>query len=114
MTSCLVLLLAAGLVWRVLALQHALGRYALVRRERHGWRSQELRRRSANARMPHDSQPYPQPREFRVRCQRWAGIPVWHAESVVSLPPSTAGYVERVAAADYDHLFPAPFSLRGH
>jgi hypothetical protein len=113
MTTALVitlwLLALAGRAWM---LQRLAGRHALVGVSGNGWWTVELRRRACVCSVPNDLQPYPQPREFRIRVWRLAGVPVWWRGCFVSLPVHCDATVAELDVQQFDHLFNGPFRLQ--
>jgi len=102
------LLALAGRTW---LLQRLAGRHALLRTAgAAGW-TVELRRRACVCSVPNDLQAYPQPREFRIRVWRLAGMPVWWRGCFVSLPVHCDATVAQLDAQQFDHLFSGPFRL---
>jgi len=70
-----------------------------------GLLSVDLRRRALLARVEHDSQDFPQPRELRVLTFRVAGIPFWFERCMEALPLSVDARIDSVCAEEFDHLF---------
>ena len=63
------------------------------------------------ARLEHDSQEFPQPREVRILTLRFAGIPIWFESCMEALPPSVDERIDSVRADEFDHLFSRRFQL---
>lgn len=74
-------------------------------RRDHGWWSIELTRIVALVRAPGDSQPYPHPRETRVRLWRVFGVPVWQDLDALALPDSAAADLAAVPVSLFDAQF---------
>jgi len=100
-----------ALTLRGLYLRWRLAAWECVWHVRHGLVTVDLRRDAHLARLGSDSLEFPQPREFRVLATCVAGMPVWSQQSIVSLPAEVEGWIDGVAAADFDHLFDDPFRL---
>ena len=101
----LLLLLLLALAGRSLMLQRHAARHAWLRTSGPGWWTVELRRRACVCSVPNDLQPYPQPREFRIRVWRLAGVPLWWRGCFVSLPVHCDATVGQLGAQHFDHLF---------
>lgn len=115
MTTALVITLwLLALAARSLLLQRLAARHALLRTRGHGWWTEELRRRACVCSVPNDLQPYPQPREFRIRLWRVAGLPVWWRGCFVSLPVHCDATVAQLDGQQFDHLFSGAFRLQAH
>jgi hypothetical protein len=71
----------------------------------------ELRRDAHLARLGSDSMEFPQPREFRILAMRVAGFPVWSRQEIVGLPAQCEGWIARIPATEFDHLFDGHFQL---
>jgi len=111
-TALLITLWLLALASRAWMLQRLAGRHALLRTNGGGWWTVELRRRACVCSVPNDLQPYPQPREFRIRVWRLAGVPVWWRGCFVSLPVHCDATVAQLDAQQFDHLFNGPFRLQ--
>jgi hypothetical protein len=111
-TAILISLWLLALAGRSLLLQRLAARHAWLRTTGAGWWTEELRRRACVCSVPNDLQPYPQPREFRIRVWRLAGVPVWWRSCFVSLPVHCDATVAQLDAQQFDHLFSAPFRLQ--
>lgn len=110
MTATLMVLLALlVLAMRALWARRRLAGWERLWRLAQGPVTVELRRRAMLALLGHDSQPFPQPREFRILSLRLAGIPLWSQQSIVSLPMAVDARIDAVGAAEFDHLFDEPF-----
>ena len=105
MTWMLITVLIVGLAGRALALQHHAAAHALLRSSGKGWWRVELRRKARVCSLPGDLQAYPQPREFRIRVWRLAGVPVWWRGCFVSLPLHCDALIDQLDAGNFDHLF---------
>ncbi len=112
MTSALLITLLLALAGRTLLLQRHAARHAWLRSSGTGWWTVELRRLACVCSMPHDLQPYPQPREFRVLVWRLAGVPLWWRGCFVGLPVHCDATVAELGAQHFDHLFQAAFQLQ--
>jgi hypothetical protein len=111
-SSLLILLLLLALAARSLLLQRHAARYARLRLSAAGWWTVELRRLACVCSVPHDLQAFPQPREFRIRVWRLAGVPVWCRSCFVSLPVHCDATVGQLDAQQFDHLFRGAFRLQ--
>ncbi|MBP7668191.1 MAG: hypothetical protein KA774_15190 [Burkholderiaceae bacterium] len=111
-TALLITLWLLALASRAWLLQRLAGRHALLRRSGNRWWTEELRRRACVCSVPNDLQAYPQPREFRIRVWRLAGVPVWWHGCFVSLPVHCDATVAQLDAQQFDHLFSGPFRLQ--
>ena len=111
-TALLITLWLLALASRAWFLHRLAGRHALLRTRGAGWWTEELRRRACVCSVPNDLQPYPQPREFRIRVWRLAGMPVWWRGCFVSLPVHCDATVAQLDGQQFDHLFSAPFRLQ--
>ena len=111
-TTFLLSLLLLTLAGRSLMLQRLAGRHLRLHTSGPGWWTVELRRRACLCTVPNDLQPYPQPREFRIRVWRLAGIPVWWRGCFISLPVQCDATVAQLDAQQFDHLFSGPFRLQ--
>lgn len=111
-TALLITLWLLALASRAWMLQRLAGRHALLRTSGGGWWTVELRRRACVCSVPNDLQPYPQPREFRIRVWRLVGVPVWWRGCFVSLPVHCDATVAQLDAQQFDHLFNGPFRLQ--
>jgi hypothetical protein len=111
-TAILITLWLLALASRAWMLQRLAGRHALLRTGGGTWWTVELRRRACVCSVPNDLQPYPQPREFRIRVWRLAGVPVWWRGCFVSLPVHCDATVAQLDAQQFDHLFNGPFRLQ--
>ena len=111
-TTILLSLLLLALAGRSWMLQRLAARHAWLRTTGSGWWTVELRRRACVCSVPNDLQPYPQPREFRIRLWRLAGVPLWWRGCYVSLPVQCDATVFELDAQQYDHLFSGPFRLQ--
>jgi hypothetical protein len=111
-TTFLLSLLLLALAGRSWMLQRLAARHAWLRTTGSGWWTVELRRRACVCSVPNDLQPYPQPREFRIRLWRLAGVPLWWRGCYVSLPVQCDATVGELDAQQYDHLFSGPFRLQ--
>lgn len=105
MTWIVITLLCVGLAGRALALQRHAACHELLRSSGPGWWSVELRRKARVCSVPGDLQAYPQPREFRIRVWRVAGVPLWWRGCFVSLPLQCDALIDRLDAGNFDHLF---------
>ena len=108
-TLVLVLLTLLALTARALYVRHMLRRWQALWRCTTGPITVELRRHCMLTKFGNDSLEFPHPLEFRLLSMRVAGIPVWSAQSVVSLPFDADARIDRVAADEFDHLFAARF-----
>lgn len=104
----LLLLALAGRCW---LLQRHAAQHALIQRSRGSWWTVELRRRACVCSVPGDLQPYPQPREFRIRVWQLAGVPLWWQGCFVSLPVFCDALVDQLDAQNFDHLFSGAYRL---
>lgn len=77
-----------------------------------GWWTVDLRRRACVCSVPGDLQPYPQPREFRIRVWNLAGVPLWSQACFVSLPVHCDALVGQLDGHSFDHLFSGAYRLR--
>ncbi len=111
-TALLITLWLLALAGRACMLQRLAGRHALLGTSGSGWWTVELRRHACVCSVPNDLQPYPQPREFRIRVWRLAGVPVWWRGCFVSLPVHCDATVAQLDAQQFDHLFNGPFRLQ--
>ncbi len=111
-TAIVITLWLLALASRSLLLQRMAARHAWLRTRGAGWWTEELRRRACVCSVPNDLQPYPQPREFRIRVWRLAGVPVWWRGCFVSLPVHCDATVAQLDGQQFDHLFSAPFRLQ--
>jgi hypothetical protein len=111
-TTFLLSLLLLTLAGRSLMLQRLAARHAWLRTTGSGWWTVELRRLACVCSVPNDLQPYPQPREFRIRVWRLAGIPVWWRGCFISLPVQCDATVAQLDAQQFDHLFSGPYRLQ--
>ena len=105
MTWMLITLLLVGLAGCALAVQRHAAAHALLRSSGTRWWSVELRRKAQVCSVPGDLQAYPQPREFRIRVWRLAGMAVWWHGCFVSLPVQCDALIDRLDAGNFDHLF---------
>ncbi len=112
MTSALLITLLLALAGRSLMLQRHAARHAWLHRSGPGWWTVELRRRACVCSLPNDLQPYPQPREFRIRVWRLAGLPLWWRGCFVSLPVHCDALVDQIDAQQFDPLFSNPYRLQ--
>lgn len=110
-TTLLLTLLLLAIAGRSLALQRHAGRHALLGATGSAWWSVELRRRACVCRVRDDLQAFPQPREFRIRVWRFAGVPLWWRGSFVSLPLHCDALVDQLPAEAFDHLFDPGYRL---
>lgn len=111
-TAFLISLLLLALAGRSLLLQRLAARHAWLRSSGAGWWTVELRRRACVCSVPNDLQAFPQPREFRIRVWRLAGLPLWWRGCFVSLPVHCDATVGQLDAQQFDHLFSGPFRLQ--
>lgn len=109
MTSSLLTLLLLALIGRAWMLQRHAARHQWLCHWGPGWWTVELRRRACVCSVPNDLQAYPQPREFRIRVWRLAGVPMSWRGSYVSLPLHCDALVDQLDAQQYDHLFSDAF-----
>ncbi len=113
MTTTLVLTLwLLAMAVRTWRLHRLASRHVLLRTSGAGWWTLELRRLACVCSVPNDLQPYPQPREFRIRVWRLAGVPLWWCGCFVSLPVHCDATVGQLDAEQFDHLFSGPFRLQ--
>ena len=110
-TLLLLTLLLATLAGRSLVLQHDAARHTLLGSTGPAWWSVELRRRACVCSLPGDLQAFPQPREFRCRVWRCAGIPLWSRSNCVGLPLHCDALVDKLPAEAFDHLFDPAYRL---
>lgn len=111
MSTLLFTLLLTVLACRSLMLQREAARHALLGSTGTAWWSVELRRRACVCSLPGDMQAFPQPREFRLRVWRCAGLPLWSRSSWVSLPLHCDALVDQLPADAFDHLFDPAWQL---
>ncbi|MDH4391917.1 MAG: hypothetical protein QE285_10920 [Aquabacterium sp.] len=111
-TAILITLWLLALASRTWMLQRLAARHALLHATGGGWWTVELRRRACVCSVPNDLQAYPQPREFRIRVWRLAGVPLWWRGCFVSLPVFCDATVDKLDAGQFDHLFSGPFRLQ--
>jgi hypothetical protein len=110
-TTLLLTLLLLAIVGRSLALQRHASRHALLGTSGSAGWTVELRRRACVCTLPDDLQMFPQPREFRIRVWRLAGIPVWRRSAFVGLPLHCDALVDQLPAEAFNHLFDAAYRL---
>jgi hypothetical protein len=79
------------------------------RRNCHGWLCIELRRRVALARMA--GEPFPRPREERLRVVWVAGVPIFMSRASVGLPPWYDARIDQVEPGEADESFLSPWRL---
>lgn len=111
-TAFLLSLLLLALAGRSVMLQRMAARHAWLRTVGTGLWTVELRRRACVCSVPNDLQPYPRPREFRIRMWRLAGVPLWWQGCFVSLPVQCDATVDQLDAEQFDHLFRGPFRVQ--
>ena len=113
MTTWLVItLLLLALAGRSWLLQRHAAQHAWLNSSGPGWWTVDLRRRACVCSVPGDLQPYPQPREFRIRVWHVLGLPVWVQGCFVSLPVHCDALVGQLDAHNFDHLFNGAYRLR--
>lgn len=105
-------LLMSILVTRALYLHRQVAAMLLVRRQRSGWVSCEVRRRVSLVALPGHVALYPVPRESRIRVVRFAGVVVWRSELSIALPDEACSHLSDISPQVFDSRFPTWLQLR--
>ncbi|MBC8742790.1 hypothetical protein F6X40_40675 [Paraburkholderia sp. UCT31] len=106
MMTASVLALALAPVLRALYLRRQLRGTTLVRRDRKGALSYEVRRRVCMEALPLHVSEYPVPREVRLRVLRLASLVLWSMERSIALPSEACARLGNISAQEFDDHFP--------
>ena len=106
MMTVLGLAIVLAPVLRVLHLRRQLRGTTLVRRDRAGAFSYEVRRRVCMEAVPLHVSVYPVPREVRIRALRFAGLVLSSKERSIALPYEACARLGNISVQEFDDRFP--------
>ena len=105
--TALVLALTLRALYVHLQVAHA----ELIRRDKKGALSYEVRRRVYMEVLPLHVSEYPEPREVRTQVLRLTGVVLWRKGLSVALPAEACEHLGDISAIEYDGRFPSCLRL---